>query len=165
VEEVGTCVNPNRCTEMEGANGKSNWTTGYAKYLPICMGGITFQVHAHVVEHAPFCLLLSRLFLNLLLCRLEELPDGNLKVSICDPCDRSQCILVPSRPRKVQVGSFKILSYVSLPASHQNSPCALSSLTASTIPSFPRNSTTTLLVYKKVARKVQPVTANLPEDF
>jgi hypothetical protein len=101
--EVGATINANRLLQMEGANGATNWTLGCAEYLPMRAGDISFEVHAHVVEHAPFRLLLGRPFQHALLCRLEDLPCGDVLVSIRDPADPSRRVSIPSRPRKIQV--------------------------------------------------------------
>ncbi|KAI0264080.1 hypothetical protein BGY98DRAFT_878291, partial [Russula aff. rugulosa BPL654] len=83
--EAGATINTDRLLQMEGANGATNWTLGCAEHLPMSLGGVHFTVHAHVVEHAPFRLLLGRPFHQALLCRLEDLPTGDVEVSICDP--------------------------------------------------------------------------------
>ena len=74
---------------MEGANGSTNWTLGCAKNLPMHVGGVTFKVHAHVIEHMPFWLLLGRPFQHQVLCTLDPLPDGSLNVFIRNPSDIS----------------------------------------------------------------------------
>jgi hypothetical protein len=58
-QEVNTHINPSQQLEMEGANGTTNWTLGCAKYLNLQVRNVPLKVHAHVVEKAPFCLLLS----------------------------------------------------------------------------------------------------------
>ena len=57
--EVGATINADHLLQMEGANRATNWTLGCAEYLPMCAGDVSFTVHAHVVEHAPFQLLLG----------------------------------------------------------------------------------------------------------
>jgi hypothetical protein len=54
VQEVGANINADWLLQMEGANGATNWTLGCVKYLPMYTGNISFLVHAHVMEHAPF---------------------------------------------------------------------------------------------------------------
>src|SRR6266403_3994556 len=95
---------------MEGANGATNWTLGCAEYLPMRTGNISFKVHAHVVAQAPFRLLLRHPFQHALLCRIKDLPNGDVEVSIWDPADPSRRISIPSHPRKVQVASVQILT-------------------------------------------------------
>jgi hypothetical protein len=58
-QEVNAHVNPSRRLEMEGANSTTNWTLGCAKYLNLQVGNVPLRVHAHVVEKAPFHLLLG----------------------------------------------------------------------------------------------------------
>ncbi|KAN0119068.1 hypothetical protein V8E52_004515, partial [Russula decolorans] len=94
--EVGATINADRLLQMEGANGATNWTLGCAEYLPMCIRDISFTVHAHVVERAPFRLLLGRPFQHALLCRIEDLPSGEVEVSLQNPVDPSHCITIPS---------------------------------------------------------------------
>lgn len=68
VRKVGAGINTDRQLQMEGANGSTNWTLGCAEYLPLCVHGIPLNVHAHIVEHAPFQLLLGCPFQHTLLC-------------------------------------------------------------------------------------------------
>jgi hypothetical protein len=75
------------------------------------IGSVSFKVHAHVVQNAPFRLLLGRPFQQLLLCRLEDKPNGRVEISITDPSDRSKRITVPSRDRLAHAGSARALTY------------------------------------------------------
>ncbi|KAI0288887.1 hypothetical protein BC826DRAFT_888759, partial [Russula brevipes] len=84
-QEVGAQINPHRRLEMEGANGATNWTIGCAEYLSIQIGDIPFRVHAHVIEHAPFRLLLGRPFQRVSGFHIEDLPSGSTQVTIRDP--------------------------------------------------------------------------------
>ncbi len=96
-DEVAAHINPRVRLEMEGANGATNWTLGCAEHLSMQVGNISFKLHAHVVEHAPFRLLLGRPFQRLLLCNLEDKPDGRVDITICDPQNCSHKISVPAR--------------------------------------------------------------------
>ncbi|KAI0277654.1 hypothetical protein BC826DRAFT_875443, partial [Russula brevipes] len=64
--EVNAQINPKVKYKMEGANGSTSWTLGCAEYLPITIGDISFRIHAHVVQDAPYRLLLGRPFQHLL---------------------------------------------------------------------------------------------------
>ena len=96
---------------MEGANCSTNWTSGCTEHLPMRVGGVTFKLYAHVIEHAPFRLLLGCPFQHQVLCSLDPLPDGSLEVHIRDPSDTSRHTLVPSRPRKAHAASIRVLTY------------------------------------------------------
>jgi hypothetical protein len=58
-QEVNMCVNPSQWLKMEGANGTTNWTVGCTEYLDLQVGNVPLKVHVHIVEKAPFCLLLG----------------------------------------------------------------------------------------------------------
>ncbi len=60
-QEAGALVNPDHQLEMEGANGLVSKTLGCAENLSMQVGDVSFKVHAHVVDRAPFRLLLGRL--------------------------------------------------------------------------------------------------------
>ena len=59
VQALRAPVNHHWLIEMEGANGATNWTVGCAENLTLQVGDASFKVHAHVVEHASFGLLLG----------------------------------------------------------------------------------------------------------
>ena len=110
-KEINAQVSPGLRIEMEGANSHTNWTLGCAESLSMQIGGIPFKLHAHVVERAPFRLLLGRPFTHQLLCCLEDLPSGKVEVSIRDPRDISCRVYIPSRPRRIHVASLRVSSY------------------------------------------------------
>ena len=58
-DEVAAHVNPGVRLQMEGANGATNWTLGCAKHLTMQISDVPFTLHAHVIENAPFRLLLG----------------------------------------------------------------------------------------------------------
>jgi len=181
-EEVNARINPNHLVEMEGANGATNWTLGCAEYLTMQVGNVPFKIHAHVVEDAPFRLLLGWPFGHAVSSAIEDLPSGETEVSVRDPADPTRRIYLPAHPRKGRTVGIKILSVI---GSHSNIDGSVSSHppgprqhtlathhaqdnqpTPQPPPPLPPPDTTTFsLAYKKVANKVQPVAATLPEDF
>ena len=58
-QELDARINTGLRIEMEGANSLTNWTLGCAENLPMHIGGVSFKLHAHVIECAPFRLLLG----------------------------------------------------------------------------------------------------------
>jgi len=54
--------NPSATLEMEVANSATSWMLGCVEYLTLQIGDIPFKVHAHVIEDAPFRVLLGRPF-------------------------------------------------------------------------------------------------------
>ena len=67
-KEAGVLINTKWTLRMEGANGSTLCTLSCAKDLNMCIGDVSFTIHAHVVRTAPFRLLLGCPFHNLLLC-------------------------------------------------------------------------------------------------
>jgi len=163
-QELNAHINPGLQIEMEGANSATNWTLGCAENIPMRIRGVSFKLHAHIVECTPFRLLLGRPFQHQVLCSLNPLPDRLLEVFICDPSDISQCILVPSRPCTAQVASIRVLSYHMKPTFPSPSNLMLAyQPSLISVPISHHHKAT--LAYKKVANKVRPVPASLPEDF
>ena len=110
VQALGIAINYQHLIEMEGANGTTNWTIGCAEDLPLQVGDVTFKVHAHVVEHASFSLLLGRPFQQTAHCRFEDLPNGEVEVSVQDPADPSRRIYLSTRPRTARAPAVTMLS-------------------------------------------------------
>ena len=119
---------------MEGANGTTNWTVGCAEYLTMQVSSMLCKVHTHVVEDAPFKLLLGRPFGHAVSSVIEDLPNGDVKVSIQDPTNPTCRIYVPARPCKGRVTSVKVLSVISSPSDNDSS---INSLSSSNVPCSP----------------------------
>ena len=150
---------------MEGANSTTNWTVGCAENLTMQVGGMPFKVHAHVVQHASFGLLLGRPFQKATLCRFEDLPNGEVEVSVHDPADLSRRILIPTRPRTGHAPAVKMISVRDLTATSTPPPPAQATPPLPFPPLPPTDSTTLVLKYKRADKKVRPVPATLPEEF
>ncbi|KZV86747.1 hypothetical protein EXIGLDRAFT_575788, partial [Exidia glandulosa HHB12029] len=72
-------------TSMTAANGSTGSTMGVCVNLPVNIAGITFYVQAHVVEEAPFSLLLGRPFLVLAAAEEVNRRDGSSILTLSDP--------------------------------------------------------------------------------
>jgi hypothetical protein len=163
-QEAGVYINTRHQIDMEGANGTVSKTLGCAENLVMKVGDVEFEIHAHIIDHAPFRLLLGRPFHHLLLCRLEDHPDGRVDVSVRDPADPARAINIPSRARQTQVGFLRTLACtVQVSPPRADALCLHHPDSNSLTPSEPP--ALVLAAYKKVARKVKPVPASLPEDF
>ena len=149
---------------MEGANGAINSTLGCVEYLTLQIGDIPLKIPAHVVEHAPFQLLLGRPVQRILLSSLDEHPDGRVDIIARDPRDRSRRVIVPSRERRTHVGFVRTLAHEAVPP-----PPRMKALeryvTNSMRPDASRGPLVFAFAYNKAAKKVHPIAATLPEDF
>ena len=173
---------------MEGANGATNWTVGCAKDLTMQVGGVSFKIHAHIVEDASYGLLLGQPFQQALLCCFEDLPNGEVELSVCDPADNACRVTIPTQScagQALAVQTISVLSYATMTSNflppvkpapvsslHRNTTTPLTPLPMQTIstshsipPHPPIEPTTLVLKYKKVDQKVRPISMMLPEDF
>lgn len=88
---------PTRKIMMETANSSSSWTMGITT-LSMTVGGITIRVQAHIVEDAPYEVLLGRPFHTLLSAITRDYPDGGQDITITCPETRATAVLL-TRPR------------------------------------------------------------------
>jgi len=114
VQSLGVPINNQRLIKMEGANGATNWMVGCAENLPLQVGDVTIKVHAHVVEHASFGLLLGRPFQKSALLRFEDLPSGKVEVSVRDPTNLERRVYVPTHPRTGHAPAVSVVSVLNL---------------------------------------------------
>jgi hypothetical protein len=146
------------------------------------VGGVPCKVHAHVVKNAPFKLLLSRPFGCTVSSLIEDLPNGDVEVSVHDPTNPTCRVYIPTCPHKGHIASVKVLSIVSKTdgsvdslSSAPNEPHSPVNIIqrmhdALPVPRLlpllpPPDTATFTLAYKKVANKVRPITTMLLEDF
>jgi hypothetical protein len=158
--QLNAPINTENHLMMEGANRSTSLTLGCTENLSMRIGNMDFQLHAHVVQTAPFRLLLGRPFHHLLLARLEDQPGGSVDLLIRDPTDFTHSVTIPTRARHTQVGCINTLALQIRPAPPRMA--ALEQYITNTL-SAPPN--VEVLAYKKAAKKVHPVAASLPEDF
>jgi hypothetical protein len=165
VQDLGVYINPNHLIEMEGANGARNWTVGCVNYLPIWIGSITCKIHTYVVEHASYSLLLGHPFQQALLCQFKDLPSGEVEILVHDPSNITCRVYVPLCPHPGQAPGVHMVSI--LDHARPPSPSTLDPVIVHHNSPLPPSNNMAVLVfkYKKVAQKVRPVPATLPEGF
>ncbi len=162
-QEAGAVMNSNHQLEMEGANSLVSKTLGCAENLSMCVGNVSFKVHAHVIDQVPFRLLLGRPFHHLLLCQLKDQPDSHVDICVYDPTDPACSISIPSHACKAQVSFVRALSFIShLTPPHFDGLWPHHNATFKFLFQTP---TEPILAYKRVAKKVRPVPATLPKDY
>jgi len=152
-QALGAWINHQRLIKMEGANGATNWTVGCAKNLTLQVGDALIRVHAHIVKQASFEILLGRPFQKATLLCFEDLPSGDVEVSVCDPTNLSHRVYLSTHPCTGCVLAVKVISVCNL------APLPMPSTTLdATPPSFPSlpptDPLTLVLKYKRVAQKV-----------
>ncbi len=154
--------------EVEGANSACSRTVGCTENLPLQVGDVTLWVHTHVVQDAPFQLLLGHLFQHAVLCCIEDLPLGEVEVSILDLADRHCRVYLPFHPCKGRSHSLRILTILDHTTPNHMDPLGITPTPSASSLLFslpPLSSPAMVLAYKKVAQKVHPIPASLPKDF
>jgi len=103
--------NPSATLEMEVANSATSWMLGCVEYLTLQIGNIPFKVHAHIIEDAPFQVLLGCPFQCIILSILEDRPNGRIDLTIRNPHDCAHQLTVTAYEQCVQVRYMCILAY------------------------------------------------------
>jgi len=114
VQSLGFPINSQRLIEMEGANSATNWTVGCTKNLPLQVGDVMIKAHTHVVKHMSFGLLLGCPFQKSALLRFEDLPSGEVEVSVHNPTNLEHRVFVPTRPHTGRAPAVSVVSVLNL---------------------------------------------------
>ncbi|EJD32842.1 hypothetical protein AURDEDRAFT_25357, partial [Auricularia subglabra TFB-10046 SS5] len=86
---------------MQSANSTKDKTLGLCANLEVRIFGIPFYLQAHVVEEAPFDLLLGRPFFALADSSEVSMPDGETVIVLKDP--NSDVVLkAPTKARRTR---------------------------------------------------------------
>ncbi|XP_006463135.1 hypothetical protein AGABI2DRAFT_74096 [Agaricus bisporus var. bisporus H97] len=76
---------PSMAINMQSANGGITQTCGLAKNVPFLFGTITAYLQVHVIEDAPYRVLLGRPFDVLLESKITNSGTGHQFITITDP--------------------------------------------------------------------------------
>ena len=164
VQALGVPINYQWLIEMEGANGATNWTVGCAEDLPLQVGNVVVKVHAHIVEHATFSLLLGRPFQQATLCHIKDTPSSEVEVSVRDPANLSRRLFLSTCPHTGHASGVKMVSVrtSSHPPPSLPSPVIVQQPLPPLLPADPE---TLVLKYKCIDKKIRPIPATLPEEY
>ena len=117
------------------------------------VGDVTIKVHAHVIEHTSFGLLLGRPFQKAALLQFEDLPNGKVEVSMHDLADLSQRTYLPTRPCTGHVPAVKVISVREPPLPPPSSLTQSLAQHSFLLPP-PIDPATLILKYKHIDKKV-----------
>lgn len=70
---------------LTSANGSQSWTQGLLHNCVVSIGDMNIKLHIHVVDNAPFDLLLGQPFFALTRCAIEHTLDGDAELVMMDP--------------------------------------------------------------------------------
>jgi CBS domain-containing protein len=84
---------PDTTIHMQSANGQLQKTRGLARNVPFVLGGLTVYLQLHVVDNAPFQILLGRPFDVLTESMVQNFPDGDQVLTITCPNTGTRCAI------------------------------------------------------------------------
>jgi len=88
---------PSLSIQMQSANGSRSRTCGLARNVPFTLGGVTVLLQVHVMDAAPYTVLLGRPFDTITESRIVNDKEGNQTV----------CITCPNTGTKVAILTYK----------------------------------------------------------
>ena len=95
---LGLTWDPESNILMQSANGQLQRTKGLARNVPFRFGEITVYLQLHVVEEAPYQVLLGRPFDALTNSSIQNFPDGDQHIIATCPNTGVKCT-IPTYPR------------------------------------------------------------------
>lgn len=101
-EQLGVPLAPHKAMSMESANAETNMTMGLIENLPVKIGSVTLFLQVHVIESAPFEVLLGRPFYDVASCADISKSGGHHKLHINDP-KTGEPLVIPTQPRPRKV--------------------------------------------------------------
>ena len=84
--------------EMQAANNETHWTLGLSRNVPFRFGNIVLYFQVHIMERAPYQVLLGRPFEVLAETVIASKKNGDTHITITDPYTGARATL-PTVPR------------------------------------------------------------------
>ncbi|KXN87764.1 hypothetical protein AN958_08148 [Leucoagaricus sp. SymC.cos] len=100
-EAASTCKitsDPELTINMQSANGQITKTCGLAKNVPFNFGNVTIHLQVHVMEQAPYRVLLGRPFNVITESQIVNSTEGHQFISITDP-NTGECTSLSTYPQ------------------------------------------------------------------
>ena len=97
-EKTGLSLNPDTAAMVEATNSSKSSTLGAIPNVSMTIGDLELAVYVHIVEEAPFEVLLGRPFFVLTKCETKDTEDGGQVLRLTDPWE-GRSALVPTRDR------------------------------------------------------------------
>lgn len=95
---LGVALNPKKVLNMQSANSQSTPTEGLITGLNFGIGGLDLPFQVHVVQGAPFDLLLGRPFFRFTSCRTFDNLDGSQQITLTCP-NTGRVVTIPTRKK------------------------------------------------------------------
>jgi hypothetical protein len=96
--KLGVGLDPQKVLSMQSANSQSNSTVGVIQDLKFTIHGVELLLQVHVVQGAPFDLLMGRPFFRFTGCCTTDYTDGSQEITITDP-NTGRKVTLPTRKK------------------------------------------------------------------
>lgn len=101
-QELGVTLSPDKTLTMESADSNQSVTAGVIENLKFTVGDIDLLLQCHVVEGAPFDILMGRPFFRFTECHTKDRIDGAQELTITCP-NTGKVLTVPTRQKTQKV--------------------------------------------------------------
>jgi hypothetical protein len=114
-QDLGVALSPDKVLTMESADSGHSTTAGVVENLKFSVGEIDVLLQVHVVDGAPFDVLMGRPFFRFTECHTKDRADGSQELTLTCP-NTGKVLSVPTRmkpPRNpdafVETNPFSII--------------------------------------------------------
>ena len=102
---LGVLLSPEKTLTMESADSNQSMTAGVVENLKFSLGELDLLLQAHVVDGAPFDILLGRPFFRFTECHTKDRSDGTQELTLTCP-NSGKVITVATRKKQPKRVSF-----------------------------------------------------------
>ncbi|KAJ7470471.1 hypothetical protein FB451DRAFT_1038186, partial [Mycena latifolia] len=97
-QQLGVSLVPDKTLTMESADSNQSTTVGVVENLKIMVGDIDLLLQVHVVDGAPFDILMGRPFFRFTECQTKDRTDRMQELAITCP-NTGKVISIPTRQK------------------------------------------------------------------
>ncbi|KAJ7441711.1 hypothetical protein FB451DRAFT_1058078 [Mycena latifolia] len=94
-QQLGVSLSPDKTLIMESADSNQSTTAGVVENLKITVGDIDLLLQVHIVDGAPFDILMGRPFFRFTECQTKDRTDGTQELTITCP-NTGKVIAIPT---------------------------------------------------------------------
>lgn len=100
-QSLGVSLSPEKTLTMESADSNQSVTAGVVENLKFSLGGIDLHLQVHVVDGAPFDILVGRPFFRFTECHTKDYTDGSQELTLtCPNTGNVQTVATRIKPPK-----------------------------------------------------------------
>jgi hypothetical protein len=115
-QQLGIPLAPDKTLTMESADSNRSTTAGVVEDLKFTVGDIDLLLQAHVVDGAPFDILMGRPFFRFTECHTKDRSDGTQELTITCP-NTKKVLSVATRKKPPKSVTFADTNYTTVDVS------------------------------------------------